>query len=819
MKKRINLTVLTIAMALSFSSVLTSCSLTGSNSDNIWVTDGLTLVEQDEVFTGEKKQTMDISLAKAEYEGAQLQLYAEDKIIAYDVTVSDLYSENAVIPKEDISLSVEKYIELTAQASKKNPYGVGAKVPDALIPLETIKEYGENFVEKGLNQGIYVEVKTRENTAAGEYTGTITVTVNGVKHYIPLNVTVWDFVLPAQNDVMNFWGMFNWADWGGYEMDCSMEMAETYFEFLLDHRVCSDLIPHYGFDGAEAYVETLRKYWNHTGFNSYRFYYEYKYGVYDGIECWYDGDKLRKYLVAVAKASAEDKQNYLSKTYFYFSSVIDEPSSQEAFKKVELVAQATEAVIRDANEQAKVELVGTDGYGYYVENVEKTLLEIPNLITTNNGPYYPLVNGYDIDNMNFCISGGGLTSDPSIPKREQEKGKDIWAYTGMTSEFPQIDFGLESYRLQGRLIGWYLQEHNMAGYLNWAACIHNDSAGRNFFDPYTKDLVFGDTFTVGDGWIIYPGRPYEIYGPVGSIRLKSFRDAMEDNAYLQLFTELYAEKGLDAKSELDEYYDQLLYAEKALFLVCEDTAKFNSIRSALGERIAKLDSSDVYFGSATKNNNLVTISFAVSNEVTAVEYKGKTLTSQNGLYTLEVDLGETETLSLTLVKGQERITVSKKIVETFTLINDLNTLEKSIFKATAGSIIELNTDKTYSVEGNSLKVTLKGHETDNTFRPGIYFNIADLGVDISQVDDLCLSVYSENDELSFNIYVVGTGGEELVQSVTLQNGWNVITLNKAYYVIGEDIKSIRIRTPENISNPAGITFYIDHLSVTKKGGQ
>ncbi len=819
MKKSKKLLALVLVLALGAPSVLTSCSDGNKSAENIWVTDALELVEQDKKYEGEKRQVMNISLGKGEYEGAQLQLHADKKIVAYDVTVSDLYSENAVIPKEDIELYAEKYVTITAEYSEKNPYGQGSVIPDALIPFDTIKEYGENFVEEGLNQGVYLEVKTYENTVAGNYTGTITVTVNGVKSYVPLNVQVWDFVVPAQNEMMNFWGMFNWADWGGYEMDCSMEMATAYFEFLLEHRVCSDLIPHYGFEGAEAYVETIRKYWNHTGFNSYRFYYEYSYGVYDGIECWYDGDKLREYLVAVAKAGAEDRQDYLSKTYFYFSSIIDEPHGQSAFQKVEKVNQATKAVVRDANEQIKAELFGTEDYGFYVENIENTLLEIPNLITTNNAGYYPLTNGYDVDCMNYCISVGGMRVDPNIKELEQNKGEAIWTYSGMGGKVPMLDFGLEAYRLQGRLLGWSVKARDLTGYLNWAASIHNDNAGRNFFNVYTKDRVFGDSFTTGDGWIIYPGRPYEIYGPVASLRLKSFRDSMEDVAYLELFSEYYEAKGLDAKSELEEYYEQMIYEPTGQCLLLDDTTRFNEIRCELGDRIEKLNGNDIWYGKAEKNNNIVTLDFSVADSVTGVEYEGKAISPENGVYTVVADLGKSTEISLVLIKGDERKTVTKSLSGTFKLLNGFN--EKgTLIKVTGGSEISLNTDPTYSVEGNSLKILLKGHETDNTFRPGFYFNVADLGVDVSNLKEINLSVYSEYDgDLTFNIYTVGANGESLMKAVTLTQGWNVITIEEAYYILNNNISAIRIRMPENITDPAGRTIYVDHFTVKERGGK
>ena len=62
-------------------------------------------------------------------------------------------------------------------------------------------------------------------------------------------------------------------------------------------------------DGPEGYVELLRKYYNAPGFNTYRFYHEWRDTQYGADNVPWDVDCMRTYLKAVIRAAVEDRTN------------------------------------------------------------------------------------------------------------------------------------------------------------------------------------------------------------------------------------------------------------------------------------------------------------------------------------------------------------------------------------------------------------------------------------------------------------------------------------------------------------------------------
>ena len=59
-----------------------------------------------------------------------------------------------------------------------------------MIPLDAIKNYGEDKIERGDNQGFYLDIHTPKTIPDGVYTGTATLTLNNTVEYVDIKVTV-----------------------------------------------------------------------------------------------------------------------------------------------------------------------------------------------------------------------------------------------------------------------------------------------------------------------------------------------------------------------------------------------------------------------------------------------------------------------------------------------------------------------------------------------------------------------------------------------------------------------------------------------------
>jgi len=97
-----------------------------------------------------------------------------------------------------------------------------------------------------------------------------------------------------------------------------------------------------------------------------------------------------------------------------------------------------------------------------------------------------------------------------------------------------IDQPLTSYRIPT----WINWQYKINGYLYWTTVYSNKSI-TGVMDPWFLPIysASGNHFS-GEGYLMYPGMPCGINGPVASIRLKNIRDAMEDYEYFAILEKL-----------------------------------------------------------------------------------------------------------------------------------------------------------------------------------------------------------------------------------------------------------------------------------------
>ena len=177
--------------------VLTGCSNAKTSIQgpvNVWCASAVSKIMREEVVEDTSQKMMKILMAKNETEGAQLMMRSSKDIKAYDVTVTDLISKDYsnIISKDRISIFNTKYISSESINTKYNnpSLPIGSSMPDAILPFDVAKEYGENTLPKDVNQSIYIEVKTDKTTASGIYNGTIKLNCDSYSYYIPLKVEV-----------------------------------------------------------------------------------------------------------------------------------------------------------------------------------------------------------------------------------------------------------------------------------------------------------------------------------------------------------------------------------------------------------------------------------------------------------------------------------------------------------------------------------------------------------------------------------------------------------------------------------------------------
>ena len=605
--------------------VLTPAYKVGYASANdvvtLWAETSTEKILQDENY-GKEGGTISIAMAKNEYEGAQMQAYAKVDVSSYDVDV------NLSIPYAEVNIYVEKYQMLTVNTSGVDAFPAGANVPDALVPIANIQAYGEDTIEKGKNQGYYIEVETTKDTPAGTYTGEVTLEFNGAAASMPIQVTVWDIKIPENSSLKNYWNIANRTEQMmpvGY--NSSEEMQVTYFEKMLEYRISSEL-PFTGIGGTQKYVELLRKYYDYEGFSAYRFYYEYKNCVYDNQECYFDYQVMKEYLKEVAKASVEDKKNYLDKAFMYFLSIdgMDEPSTEAQFERMQNVSNLFGQIVAETAEELKSDLIDSENYGYYRHVVYNTLKAMPCLVTLHEDRQ-DLIPSWNDEYVTYCVQAQHL--DTANNRAFYANTNDTyWTYTCNTPVNPYISTHIDNYSATTRLIGWMQKDYGIDGYLNWAVSMHPVTEGEAYNTPQINE------YANGDGFILYPGSDYGVEGPVGSLRAVAFRDGMEDAELLELFKEKYGD------TELQKYYDMLYSGTQvgcteaeilnARNYIAAGIMDENAATAVTGESVTISDStvkSNISFVSSLTSSAAINsdATYAKSNESVKISLKGKLL--------------------------------------------------------------------------------------------------------------------------------------------------------------------------------------------------
>jgi hypothetical protein len=153
-----------------------------------------------------------IAAARGEYESFQIVVNGGLKgLNNVNVTVSDLRNAGGeTIPRSNFTLYREKYMQVTSSSPNwkgtNQPMGPGW-YPDALIPfndpdtgkpLSGAKISAVPFsVKAGNNQPVWLDVLVPRQVAAGQYSGSYTVTSDQGESTGPVSLRVWNFTLPT----------------------------------------------------------------------------------------------------------------------------------------------------------------------------------------------------------------------------------------------------------------------------------------------------------------------------------------------------------------------------------------------------------------------------------------------------------------------------------------------------------------------------------------------------------------------------------------------------------------------------------------------
>lgn len=780
---------------------------------DIWAASNTQKIFQDSEYGEEDRAPAGISLSafKNESESAQLVFTPEVDVPSYDVELSDLKSGSNVLSAENVSVYNQKYIFVAEPTTAGYPVGY---YPDALLPFETAKEYGENCITKGENQSVWFDYHIPATQAAGTYTGTYKVSFGGTNVEVPVSVTVYDYTLKDEIHSRSLFGMHIYWNEGGIaagEKDSSWEMFGKYYDYLLDYRICGRNLPAAAGD-VETFIEQLKIYgkdWRVTNITlPYTEKYDSRYG-----ETGIDYDEFKEYLVAIYQLSMQENYNYFAKISTYFT-MFDEASTPAQISMAnnilancyEIQEDLADQWRADANDAAvKDEVISS------MLNMVQLFVSYYQSSFTTGGTYCPILGQYNTEESRNKYQHIYEYAEGTENYHTQNTEK--WWYNAGATKNPYASYNMDTELYSPRIYSWMQYAYDVTGNLYWSTTFYVKKLySGNFYetlqDYYSDPLRFPPYN--GDGFLLYPGAPYGIDGPVGSIRLTAVRDGLEEYDLLydleSYYLGLQSEEGIAADFDgvMSSVYNTLFDGTK----VAASNESFAKARASLAQMLVAAEKTGALVISAEEKTGAVTFEIYVPDGVTL---EGGTLleeTENGSIYTVTVKLDQDEnSLACTLTKDGKSYALSvwlggKKIV------HEADETLKDAFSASGeGSSVSLVSDGVPSYEGSLLKAELAAAESYQRL------NLDLTAVSGAENSKLEIWLYNPGDACSVTVKI-GNNKNIFTEhgTLTLNAGWNTVSVDLASVNLAanESLKTLRLEFGEPSLSK---TFYISNITI------
>lgn len=475
-------------------------------------------------------------MAKNEIETCQFFI-APSKNVSAEVTVSDFVSDSGD------TLETELYFEHYFNMLN------GEKMPDALPPVTS-----EVSVKAGNSQGFIVKTRTEADTAAGDYTATVTVSCDGeVAATGEIALTVWDFALSEETPFQTAVNIDKYnisVQHGLTETEEANAMYKAYYDFMLENRVSAYQLPYDVLsDEADAYMSDPRV----TSF------------AVGGEPVGLDptDDEIR--LIYEKMSSNSD---WLDKAYFYY---VDEPTEMGKLGALKTAGERLASLYPNYRMVSpffyNIDIGDKDQFAYMSDYL--------GIWCTKINAWTPVDT--EVEGAIHMMSKEQVELYGDYASRvaaEVEGGDRNWVYYCWEPLGPYTTFDASRQTLEQRVALWQAMDNDVTGFLYFAATLWSSGTWRTI-----HTINAGGDTVYGDGILLYPGKypgKEEIAGPISSMRFESLRDGIEDYMYLDMAKELIPEAT----------YNSLMDAVTVSAVEwTDDSELFYHVRVALGKML------------------------------------------------------------------------------------------------------------------------------------------------------------------------------------------------------------------------------------------
>jgi len=430
-----------------------------------------------------------------DYSGRPIQMFSENYMqVSRPTQASWIYRQNT--PSAPADPTGWKPVQLVPENARQGKGG---------FPLK---------VEPFQNQAVWVEIYVGRNLSSGFYDGTILIRADGETRTVPVELEVFNFILPDENSIhaMVYYESQQPELYQGRNLDVE------YHRFAHRHRI--ELVNAYSVASATAASDRFHG----DDFSSARGYEGPGEGVGNRIvpaSFYSPGTGYDERSSAWEKSDAW--MTFLDQslpgviTFLYMP---DEPAPSEYAR----IWKIADNIHSNPGPGRRLPIFVTRGY------------------TTD------LDGAIDI----WCSGPGSYIIERAL--QERSRGRQFWIYNGGRPAGPAIV--IDSPATDPRATIWACFKHGIDVYFYWHSVHwrHNSQkrVGDRNQDVWANPITYdnGQSFANGDGVLIYPGEeklhPDEdrgVPGPCSTIQLANFRRGLQDHQYLSLARRL----GLNAE--------------------------------------------------------------------------------------------------------------------------------------------------------------------------------------------------------------------------------------------------------------------------------
>lgn len=525
----------------------------------------------------------ELNCARNGHDAIQIIIQPKKNVNNFYLSVID--KEGNKVDDSIFKVYIEKYAEVHRPTRNNRYIHPLGYYPDALVPIDICSEFNELSIKKDHNQAIYISFFA-QNFISGRYDFTLVLRIDDEETIIPLNVNIYDCAVPDKGTLQTLFitRKYYIANGEGY---INQELLKKYLDELLEYRLNPYTFPVETLDVNE-FVDYVEQYYGNQRLVKYGFPSQLGGGA--GI---FNLDLLQRQILELARRSKKG-YNLLSKAFIKNG---DEPEDNNSIKELIHSEYKLKELLMQTASMIKEDLSGIyDGFkeneDWYESIVEMDVIVPFSRPFTLMAPVYDetmiqtemlkAVNTWCPKPFSFDFDRVALTN--SIRKKYQPN-RNMWWYICNDPVWPYPSYHIDDVLIGSRLMSYMQYQHDIIGNLYWSPVCFSDKARPCGVTKYTQPYREGGIgCPSGEGFLFYPGSPYNNFGPLPSLRLMSIRDGMEDYElilqYDNKITTFCKENNIndyDSKSVLNTYFDQIICGTQFY----ENIDTFDQIRKTL----------------------------------------------------------------------------------------------------------------------------------------------------------------------------------------------------------------------------------------------